>query len=142
MSNSQRPISEKLDQAIADVKAMVAGEIPINENLLRWIWIVDDVATRGLEVPDQMGLLAEQPAVGQFRELLRVIESDPKVKRAYLYAWARHSTSEDPNAERHYRALVRILDGLMARQPDARITELIPACVDALGPEILQDDAE
>ncbi len=63
MSKSQRPISEKLDQAIADVKAMVAGEMPIKEDLLRWIWIVDD---------------------------------------------------------------------LMAKHPDARITDLIPACLDTL----------
>jgi len=93
ISKSHRPISEKLDQAIADIKAMAAGDRPINENLLRWIWIVDDAATKGLYGPDQIGRLDEHPVVGQIHELMRAVESDPRVKRAYLTTWARHVTS-------------------------------------------------
>ena len=103
MSKSHRPMSEKLDQAIADIKAMAAGDRPINEDVLRWIWMVDDAATKGLEGPDQIGRLDEQPIVGQFHELMRAVESDSRVKRAYLVTWARHVTSTAPDPERHYR---------------------------------------
>src|SRR5271166_5913005 len=132
MSQSRRPISEKLDQAIADVNAMVAGEIPINADLLRWIWIVDDAATKGLEIADQEGRLDENPVVHQLRELMGAVESGPAVKGAYLDAWARHATSGDPNAERHYLHLMTVLDDLMAKHPGARIVELIPACLEIL----------
>ena len=132
MSQSRRPISEKLDQAIADVNAMVAGETPINPDLLRWIWIVDDAATKGLEIADQEGRLDENPVVHQLRELMGAVESGPAVKRAYLDAWARHATSGDPNAERHYLHLMTVLDDLMAKHPGARIVELIPACLEIL----------
>lgn len=121
---------------------MAAGDRPINEDLLRWVWIVDEAATKELEVAYKIGRLDEQPVVGQFHELMRAIESDPTVKWAYLDAWARHVTSEDPNSERHYRALVSVLDGLLAKHPDAQIAVLIPACLETLLRAAFQGDAE
>ncbi len=142
MSKSDRLISEKLDQAIADIKAMAAGDRPINENLLRWIWIVDDAATKGLDGPDQIGRLDEQPVVGQIQELMRAVESDPRVKHAYLTTWARHVTSTAPDSERHYRLVVSVLDDLMAKHPDAQIADLIPSCLEMLRRDAYQGDTE
>ncbi len=136
MSQSRRPISEKLDQAIADIKAMAAGDRPINEDVLRWIWMVDDAATQGLEGAYQMGRLHEQPVVGQFHHLMRAVESHSRVKRAFLVTWARHVTSTAPDPERHYRLVVSVLDDLLAEHPDAQVAKLIP-----LGVEILHRDA-
>ena len=142
MSKSHRPISEKLDQAIADIKAMAAGDRPINEDVLRWIWMVDDAATKGLEGPDQIGRLDEQPIVGQFHELMRAVESDSRVKRAYLVTWARHVTSTAPDPERHYRLVVSVLDDLLAKHPDAQIAELIPLCLEILRRDAFQGGSE
>ena len=120
---------------------MAAGDRPINENLLRWIWIVDDAATKGLYGPDQIGRLDEHPVVGQIHELMRAVESDLRVKRAYLTTWARHVTSM-AHSERHYRLVVSVLDDLMAKHPDAQIAELIPLCLEILRRDAFQGDAE
>ena len=132
MSKSRPSIGEKLDQAIADVKAMAAGEIPINADLLRWIWIVDDAATKALEIPAQEGRTDQEPVFHQIRELVRAIESEPAVKRAYLDAWARHVTSTAPDPERHYHLVVSVLDDLLAKHGDTPAALLIAACLEIL----------
>ena len=142
MSKPHRPIREKLNQAIADIKAMAAGDRPINEDLLRWIWMVDDAATKEVDGADQIGQLDEQPDLSQFHELMRAVESDPRVKRAYLFTWARHATSTAPDSERHYRLVVSVLDDLLAKHPEAQIAELIPLCLEIMRQDAFQGGAE
>ncbi len=137
-SNPRRSISEKLDRAIADLKAMAAGEIPLDENLLRWIWTVDIAATRKLEAADQTVPPDELPTVDQFLELMRAMDSNLILKGACLSVWATHITRTAPDPERHYTLVMGVVNELLAEDETLGVAEVIPACINRLHRETLE----
>ena len=67
---------------------------------------------------------------------MQAVESDSRVKRAYLTTWAKHVTSTAPDSERHFHLVMRVFwTTFMAKYPDGQIAELVPLC-----PEILHRD--
>ncbi len=141
MSKLRRSMTEKLDQAIADLKAIAAGEKPLDEDLLRWIWTVDIAATKQLETAALTSPLDENPMVSQFHELIAAMDSSLILKGACLAVWATHITSTAPDPERHYRLVMGVVNDLLAEDETMSTAAVIRECVTRLQREAQQGGA-
>lgn len=128
MTKPKRPISEELDEAIAIVKAMAAGKLPISEKQLRWVWIVDHTASHMLLGPRRKWEETGHPIRQRLPELMEAMNINPKVKRACLATWARHSANAAPDPEQGFRLFMSILDDLMTRDETLDVVTLISKC--------------
>src|SRR3954447_16250854 len=120
----KEPLDTRLAGAIAVVKAMAEGSLPITEKRLKFIAIIEREAVEVLGGERRKWEEHGSPLQASLTRLHRAIESSPGLKRGFLITVWKHDVENDPDPARSLAPYVGALDWVLARAPDLGIVDL------------------